>query len=1064
MKKYRILASDKKEDFIQLINTAYIGREQEHILDVKIRGLIEGNLSNMEIARCLYHYLHNRGYFYENIEPNKKIKPNTDERFPSIQLQEFNNKYEFYKNSEKTKSFSHKQWLKEVEHFLEKNHLNDNFKKEYLMLFNRIRSFKDGPGNEQTPTKWGRFDPLFKNEQGEFPKTVWEKTIGKCSVYSNEYRAGQKSPVAELFNLINDLNNLTIRSSEYPEKNKLSEKDKRYLLNEAFKNFKGKDDEKNIDLKKIANVLQVNEQDISGGRVNFDNDEFLFTKLDNFNAILSFIKDNNLYKDIDNSDYFNPVLRQHVSNIYEIVRFEYFDKENCKKEIKKFIKTEVTEKSLDTLIKQLKNEINKTHGLSIKAMNEFIDNSGIRNNINSSEYFYTKNKTNLTNNPELHKNSKYLPENLFSNEIISPTAKRALIQSLKVLNTIIKKYGKEYNLSHITIEMARGRNSYEETQITNSNKSKLEDIIKNNKKISNNELEEEFNRLNSKDKLKIKLWYDQDRRDIYTGEYIDYDVLVGDRAAYDVDHILPLSKSGDDSFNNKALTSKENNSIKGDRMPYDWLTGEQWLEFKSRVEDLSNRKNKEKKSTISEEKKKRLLNTEPINTLGFIGRNLSDTRYATTLVLNTLQEFFNVKEHKEFYPNVVVNVIKGQLTNYTRCNILNKIDKSNNFIKDRDEYQHHAIDAAIIAFLGSNHNIQRILSKKLFSEKINKTKYTNINSEENDISEKDNILEMLVNFSKFENLKQFKDSLTNKITSKEIKFSRPITLKDNMTFSDETIYSVSKNTDDEYYTVYAKRINLLQAKNNQLLPFFRPSSDKDIKKLEKLSIYQNGNNNTFNELREIFNFYYDLDKTTNCFIQYMREHFSEKFKLDSEKKYNPKFIILPSGTRISKLKNIDTKKKPKHEILFLNNGNQKSCRASLTALNYRVYQDNNSKIVLVPINIYLLKNDKGKLSIDISKLNELLDKFKVINKNKFIVLNKGFKLRNLENNILFYVSGGTKQSLELKCLDKSNKSYGYRDQIQISISTIIKNYALVEMDTLGNIYKETKLIDFLNDN
>ncbi|MBR2858452.1 hypothetical protein IKE96_04710 [bacterium] len=89
--------------------------------------------------------------------------------------------------------------------------------------------------------------------------------------------------------------------------------------------------------------------------------------------------------------------------------------------------------------------------------------------------------------------------------------------------------------------------------------------------------------------------------------------------------------------------------------------------------------------------------------LGFTGRHLSDTRYASRLVMNTFQAFFadianmNAKSenHEIIYGNhVKVKVIRGALTSYIR--------KEYSITKNRDIYCHHAIDASIIAFLGAD--------------------------------------------------------------------------------------------------------------------------------------------------------------------------------------------------------------------------------------------------------------------------------------------------------------------------------------------------------------------------
>jgi CRISPR-associated endonuclease Csn1 len=71
---------------------------------------------------------------------------------------------------------------------------------------------------------------------------------------------------------------------------------------------------------------------------------------------------------------------------------------------------------------------------------------------------------------------------------------------------------------------------------------------------------------------------------------------------------------------------------------------------------------------------------------GFVNRNINDTRYASRVVLNSLQEYFNAKDC-----DTKVKVIRGSFTHQMRVNLKLR--------KDRDEsYAHHAVDAMLIAF------------------------------------------------------------------------------------------------------------------------------------------------------------------------------------------------------------------------------------------------------------------------------------------------------------------------------------------------------------------------------
>lgn len=72
------------------------------------------------------------------------------------------------------------------------------------------------------------------------------------------------------------------------------------------------------------------------------------------------------------------------------------------------------------------------------------------------------------------------------------------------------------------------------------------------------------------DKLceKYKLWLKQGFYDFYTGDFISISKLFSSDNLVEVDHILPISKSFDDSISNKVLSSSMyNSSIKGTKLP-----------------------------------------------------------------------------------------------------------------------------------------------------------------------------------------------------------------------------------------------------------------------------------------------------------------------------------------------------------------------------------------------------------------------------------------------------------------------------------------------------------------
>ena len=117
-------------------------------------------------------------------------------------------------------------YAKEIQQILDtqkKYHaeIADEFCEKYLKIFTRKRKYYEGPGNEKSRTDYGKYTTRLA-ENGEYitEKNIFEKLIGKCSVYKDELRAASASYTAQEFNLLNDLNNLTVNGRKLEENEK----------------------------------------------------------------------------------------------------------------------------------------------------------------------------------------------------------------------------------------------------------------------------------------------------------------------------------------------------------------------------------------------------------------------------------------------------------------------------------------------------------------------------------------------------------------------------------------------------------------------------------------------------------------------------------------------------------------------------------------------------------------------------------------------------------------------------------------------------------------------------
>lgn len=190
--------------------------------------------------------------------------------------------------------------------------------------------------------------------------------------------------------------------------------------------------------------------------------------------------------------------------------------------------------------------------------------------------------------------------------------------------------------------------------------------------------------------VKFKLWKEQDGRCMYSGEYIEPHRLF-EEGYTEVDHILPYSRSLDDSYNNKTLALGIENQRKGNKTPYEYMGNTSiWYEFETRVQ--SNKK-------INKKKQQKLLLQyfSHAREQEFIERNLNDTRYATIYISAFIQQHLIFSES---FSKKRVHTVSGIITSHLRSRW--------GFNKDRKEsHIHHALDAVIVA-VTSDQMIQRV--------------------------------------------------------------------------------------------------------------------------------------------------------------------------------------------------------------------------------------------------------------------------------------------------------------------------------------------------------------------
>ena len=152
-------------------------------------------------------------------------------------------------------------------------------------------------------------------------------------------------------------------------------------------------------------------------------------------------------------------------------------------------------------------------------------------------------------------------------DITNPVVRRAIGQTIKVVNAIIRKQGSSPLYVNVELAREKAKDFQERKKIKDDNEANQS---QNDKLMQ--EIKENYQRLNPSgmDLMKWKLWKEQDRKSPYSQKSIQPERLF-ETGYVDIDHIVPYSISFDDSFKNKVLVFSWENRDKGNHLPYQYL-------------------------------------------------------------------------------------------------------------------------------------------------------------------------------------------------------------------------------------------------------------------------------------------------------------------------------------------------------------------------------------------------------------------------------------------------------------------------------------------------------------
>lgn len=631
---------------------------------------VERKLEDREFARILIHYAKNRGFksnrkseaneneggvLLKAVKENAAIMEGNDYRTVAEMLV-LDDKFNGRKRN-KGGDYSHVLARSEIE-------------KEIRDVFEKQREFGHRFATKENEEEYIK---IWSSQRPFSTQEDIAKRIGNCTFEENEKRAPKFSYTFERFRALDKINRLRIISDLDPQR-PLTEGERHKVLGNLLK----KKEVKYKDLRKLIELAdheRFNELFYDLNETHTKNENKVFLSLEGYYHLKKSIEEAEgktlveSYRPVDFDTFSYAVTVYKDDHDVRDYLLNAYVNENGK-QVRNLANRAYNEELIESLLNL---SFSKFGHLSLKALNNILPYL-------EEGYLYHDacEKAGYNFNQKVGKKKEKLLPVIPTEDLTNPVVIRALSQTRKVINGIIKRYGSP---SAIYIEMARemGRHYNERREIEkqyNKNRS-----INDSAKKRIHELHPEISDPRGHDILKYKLWEEQNGRCAYSIEPIKMDDLFGAGSA-EVDHIIPYSRSFDDSNANKVLVLKKENQDKKNKTPFEWFgnDGVRWDKYTSYVNTLKVRK-----------KKKDLLlkkNFDDEQAEQFKSRHLNDTRYITRYLKGFVEDNLQFREEKD--RKQYVYTVNGAYTSLVR--------KRWGFNKNRQENDmHHALDAALVA-------------------------------------------------------------------------------------------------------------------------------------------------------------------------------------------------------------------------------------------------------------------------------------------------------------------------------------------------------------------------------
>ncbi len=532
----------------------------------------------------------------------------------------------------------------------------DDLKKEIETLFDCQRKFGS---SFATPEFEKEYTGIFARQLPFASGEILEKMTGFCSLEYSEKRAPKASWTAERFILLSKIANLKVRVNG--KKYELSPEERKTIENLAYKLQK-------VTYKQIRKAIASDDDwqfdYIAGAKKGSDPETAVFAELKAFHQFRKAVCEKLC------EEYWNVLLETSPQTL-DILAFALTYRKT-EEEIREYLTDRNVDEKLISAVCGL--NFSGNVNLSVKAMDKLIPllEKGLRyDEARVAAGYGAKNA---------EERSRKLPVPDWE-EIRNPVVIRAVSQTRKMLNAIIEKYGSP---AEIHIELARdlSRSKKERNEIAKN----MENNRAANQKYADEFTEQFNNKPTAEQREKYRLWKEQGGYCPYTGKYMEPALVFcnpKDGSYAEIDHIIPYSRSFDDSRTNKVLVIGSANRNKGNKTPYEYFgkEGQAWEEFTARVDMYI--KDRRKAQRL------KMKNFDETEANDLTERSLGDTRYITRYLANLLEDRLVFADNGRKQHVIRIN---GMATATLRK------QWGINALKNRAESDlHHALDACVIA-------------------------------------------------------------------------------------------------------------------------------------------------------------------------------------------------------------------------------------------------------------------------------------------------------------------------------------------------------------------------------